>query len=202
MVDAERHGIDLPILHEPAIVPSQGRMLTPLPSERREAFLEGLTSLVNENFEKYPDPETDPPEEDFGESLDESEAKIVGQACATCQGWCCQGGGNSLAYLDHPVILRMRAQHPHFTPDQIVETYANHLGSVTYAGSCFFHGENGCFLPPEMRAAICHRYLCSDLTQLQVQVKAFPETVGYVAAVHSSQIQRISPLELSSNEAS
>ncbi|WP_146508586.1 hypothetical protein [Thalassoglobus neptunius] len=200
VVDAERRGIELPILHEPALVPSQDRPLSSLPAERREKFLEKFTALVEENFEKFPDSSHDLPAEDFGESLSESESHLVGKACATCQGWCCQGGGESLAYLDHPAILRMRTQHPDYRAQDIVESYEKFLGSMTYTDSCYFHGEFGCLLPPEMRAAICHRYLCADLTQLQVQAKAFPETVGYVAAIQSSQIQRISPLDHSPDQ--
>jgi hypothetical protein len=48
-----------------------------------------------------------------------------------------------------------------------VAAYVECLPSQTFAESCVYHGERGCGLPSEMRAATCNDFYCEELHHLR-----------------------------------
>lgn len=96
-------------------------------------------------------------------------AGFVGQvaraACALCQGWCCSKGGEH-AYLDGPSMARIRAARPELDAWGILRLYTRAVADPAYAGSCVFHGAQGCTLERGLRANLCNRYFCDGLGAL------------------------------------
>ncbi|MHC4406480.1 MAG: hypothetical protein ACYTG0_43195 [Planctomycetota bacterium] len=165
---ARSQGIEEPERFAPVAIPAADRPIVPLPPERRAAFRDHLLELIAEAREKLAAPDDQPddsetavPEADVEPSL----LPILGRACATCEGHCCFGGGDT-AFLDVAAILRYRRRHPDIEWDEIPDAFLAHVAEATYENSCVNHGPKGCTLPRSMRAAICNTFLCTGLELL------------------------------------
>ena len=87
---------------------------------------------------------------------------LVRAACACCRGQCCTRGGEH-AYLDADTIRRLRRASPGIGAGAILARYRAALGGETYAGSCVFHGEQGCKLERALRTDLCNSFHCTPL---------------------------------------
>jgi hypothetical protein len=89
-------------------------------------------------------------------------AEVARTGCATCQGFCCKGGGEH-AYIDERTMARVRRDHPELDARGIIRLYTDALAPLAYRGSCLFHGPAGCTLPRPLRAELCNSYYCNGL---------------------------------------
>ena len=89
-------------------------------------------------------------------------AAVLRAGCAACQGQCCLGGGEH-AWLDERTMARVRRERPELNSRALIAAYIRQVASLSYAGSCLFHGVGGCTLEPELRAELCSSYYCNGL---------------------------------------
>jgi len=89
-------------------------------------------------------------------------ATVLEAACATCQGFCCKGGGDH-AYIDERTMARVRRDHPGHDTRAIINLYLDRVAPSSYRGSCLFHGAEGCTLDRRLRAELCNAYYCNGL---------------------------------------
>ncbi|HET8997483.1 MAG TPA: hypothetical protein VFN42_12520 [Acetobacteraceae bacterium] len=94
--------------------------------------------------------------------------EIAPTACALCQGWCCSKGGTH-AYLDERTMARVRHARPELDAWGILRLYTRAAADPAYAGSCVFHGAQGCTLDRSLRSDLCNAYFCSGLASLVKQ---------------------------------
>lgn len=105
---------------------------------------------------------------------------IARTACALCQGWCC-GKGGTHAYLDERTMARVRRARPELDAWGILRLYTRAVADPAYAGSCVFHGAQGCTLDRGLRSDLCNAYFCNGLASLVKQADA-PARVVVTAA--------------------
>lgn len=151
-----------PLSH--ALLPSNDRVLGPLPAAARRRFLTSLADKIERTAHE-------PSEGAHDVTPDSGADPLLNAACATCRGYCCIGGGEH-AHLDVPSLARIRTERGFTSDDAMTQAYASHLPRVHYRGSCVYHAVNGCALPRDMRADICNRHLCASLTQLTRTIAA------------------------------
>lgn len=115
------------------------------------------------------------------------EAQLLGQACATCRGACCQRGGTN-AWLTADSVRRALAATG-LDPRALRAQYLRELPSRHYRGSCVYHTARGCALSPALRADTCHAFLCDGLDSLVTLVRGSrPQAVRLVAAEGSQAV--------------
>jgi hypothetical protein len=150
-----RHGLSTaePVLVLPAF---QGRIV-PLAASRRRAFTRHLTEAIADAVGEPAAPPSRP-EPPLAAGL----TSLAGAACACCRGHCCSRGGEH-AYIDADTIRRLRRDEPGLGRATIVARYRAALGPEGYAGSCVFHGPDGCRLGRALRSDLCNTFYCTDL---------------------------------------
>lgn len=146
------------------VTPYQDRPIEPLPEARRAAFRAHLEEIAAAAFgdDAASDDMADP---DGREKHEKPEPAVVAGACGTCQGHCCQRGGDTALLLPAD-LARYRRRHPEATPEQIVETYLEQLPAESTRDGCVYQAVSGCSLPREMRQDICNSYYCESLRWL------------------------------------
>jgi hypothetical protein len=158
-------------------VPYQNRPLEPPSPERvrrlRRHLLESLHDLrAAERPDRLVQPRAPKPSEDV--------AAVLRAGCAACQGHCCLGGGEH-AWLDERTMARVRRERPELNAPNLIAAYVRQVASLSYAGSCLFHGAAGCTLEPGLRAELCSSYYCNGLqaflNRLPMQSKGTPRVV-------------------------
>ena len=88
--------------------------------------------------------------------------KVARAACSLCRGFCCKGGGDH-GYLDERVMARVRQAQPELDARAVMRLYVERVPAAGYAGSCVFHGEEGCTLDRSLRSDVCNSYFCAGL---------------------------------------
>jgi hypothetical protein len=88
--------------------------------------------------------------------------KVARAACSLCRGFCCKGGGNH-GYLDERVMARVRQAQPELDARAVMRLYVERVPAAGYAGSCVFHGGEGCTLDRSLRSDVCNSYFCNAL---------------------------------------
>ena len=156
-----------------AALPAHDRPLQPQDPVRRTLFAERLAGVMEDAAADPDGPTGDPPVLEFPATAAET---LTRAACTSCRGLCCKHG--DLHAFIRPATLRRHLKlHPEQTPAQALQDYLSHLPAEATAGSCVYHGRQGCALPRAMRSDVCNRYLCDDLERLQGSVavgKAVP----------------------------
>ncbi len=112
-------------------------------------------------------------------------AAVLTAGCATCRGHCCKGGGDH-AYLDERTMARVRRDHPEDDARAIIRLYLDRVAPRSFAGSCLFHGPDGCTLGRELRSELCNSYYCDGLQAFLKDADA-TESVKIVASRNGSQ---------------
>lgn len=150
-----------------ALVPASTRRLTLLPASRRRLFREHLEMILT-RLEQTPAASRAPlpPEERADAAPFHPEAPVFGAGCSACRGYCCRTGGVK-AFLNEQTLQRFAASNPSLDRSETVHAYVSRLPERSMKDSCVFHGEQGCTLPRNMRAAICNTYHCDSLLKLQ-----------------------------------
>jgi hypothetical protein len=141
------------------VVPYQDRPLEhPSPQRVRRLRRHLVESLRDLRIAKRPErliqTQAPPPDADT--------ASVLRAGCAACQGHCCLGGGEH-AYLDDRTMARVRRDRPDLDARGVIAAYVRDVAPLSYAGSCLFHGAQGCTLGAGLRADLCSRYFCDGL---------------------------------------
>ena len=136
-------------------VPAYDGRVEPLPTARRRAFAANLRKIVAEAF-------AEPAPRVRGSSSNAVLSAATQAACATCRGQCCSHGGEH-AYLDEDTIRRVARARPELGARGIAALYRARLAKESFAGSCVFHGAEGCRLPRELRSDLCNEFYCNAL---------------------------------------
>lgn len=178
-----------------AVTPWQGRPVEPLPEARRAAFRAHLEEIAALAF----DGATEPPEDEDPadrEKHENPEPAVVAGACATCQGNCCERGGNTALLLPGD-LARYRRRHPEAAPEEIIDTYLSHLPDASTRGGCVYQAETGCALPRAMRQDICNSYYCESLRWLNKDyLERRTGKVVYVSADDDDRPHRVAAFDL------
>lgn len=171
----------------PVIVPRSNKVLVPTSPERarrlRRHLIAALRALRTMKRSEHADPP--PPPEPAG-----FVARVAQAACTLCKGWCCKGGGDH-AYLDEQTMARVRRDRPEQEARAILKLYIENVPRDGYAGSCLFHGAQGCTLTRSLRSDVCNSYFCAGLASyLSGDDTASPVVViaGEGAAMRTSSI--------------
>ena len=188
-----------------ALVPANVRSLVPLPDDARARFRAHLDTVIAEAFAlPLRDNTAAMTAQAASERADAGEvpgrdgglpAHLVQGSCATCRGECCTAGGTR-AFLKADSLQRVRAQRATLgdadaTPATIAALYLDALPPVHYDGSCVFHARAGCTLRRELRANLCNRYHCGELTQLARTLQATGAAAAYVGAATGERLARM-----------
>ena len=145
--------------HQSLVVPMNNRELVPLEVGRvwrlRRHLVQSLRAM---RTMKRPVESASPlrPEPDgfIGE--------VARTACSLCRGYCCKGGGDH-GYLDERVMARVRQAQPELDARAVIRLYVESVPAAGYAGSCIFHGPEGCSLHRSLRSDVCNSYFCNGL---------------------------------------
>ncbi len=156
-------------------VPAMMRALTDLPEDRRTAFVDHLTSMVDSSFRENNVIASEAVDSDQV-AFDRCEANplpILSAACGTCRGDCCRNGGTH-AFVSTKLIDGMRRENPGNSPQELIDLYLSYLPQRSFDESCVYHQTTGCALPREMRADLCNQFECEDLDFIRTQSDASP----------------------------
>jgi hypothetical protein len=150
-------------------LPAHEAPLARLPAARRSAHLAHLQGLAAA-LQASPDapPPTPTPPADNSETPAPSHP-LAAALCAFCAGRCCRYGAASHAFITADLLKRWLAQHPGHAPEDAAAAYAQRLPAWHAAGSCVYHGRQGCTLPAAWRADICNQHACDTLQRLKAQ---------------------------------
>jgi hypothetical protein len=141
------------------VVPLNNRVLVPTEPERvwqlRRHLVQSLRAMrtMKRPVERASPPRPEP------EGLI---GKVARAACSLCRGFCCKGGGNH-GYLDERVMARVRQAQPELDARVVMRLYVERVPAAGYAGSCVFHGGEGCTLDRSLRSDVCNSYFCDGL---------------------------------------
>ncbi len=159
---AENDGVSDPETYPATPIPAQQRKIEPLPAERVALFRTHLETTIAAAFvlesEGAEFHEAEPESSWYPPALSE----WLGAICASCEGYCCEAGGDT-AFLSTDTIRRIMRREPGISAESIAARYLERLPAESYAGACVFQGPTGCTLPREDRANICNVYLCKGL---------------------------------------
>jgi hypothetical protein len=195
--DAARRGAmlralgDGPLVH---LLPANRRRTTRLPAARRAAFVAYIASLaevLQADGPAVPSEDTSPARTAPHTA---AEQRVLGAACGTCRGSCCQGG-DTRAWLTAGTLRRVQRETglPLAT---LLRAYAADLPARSYAGSCVYHTARGCALAPARRSHTCHRYLCGEVVALVSLVRAGTEPSVRLAACDEHAVVRVRRVDL------
>ena len=166
----------------------------PLPDTRRAAFVAHLRAIIEAGFAE-PDADTDgpePPQDDpdyaTRRKQEIPERAVLDAVCIACQGECCLLGGDQQAFLTVETIAYQRWKDPSVTPDTLLQTYLSRIPSTSTAGSCVYHGPQGCTLDRPLRADICNRFQCRFRRELAQAVAQRPGTGAVVAGLSKTHV--------------
>lgn len=158
-----------------AVLPAQSRPLVPQEPGRRMLLRERLVEIVG-----TADDDPDGPTGDPAGTGDED--ALTRAACTACRGHCCKYGEDH-AFIRPATLRRYHREHPELTSAQVVDAYVALVPARSVAGSCVFHGREGCTLPRRMRSDVCNRYVCDDLERVHLAVASAPAPKPPVLAV-------------------
>lgn len=196
----ERHGIVAPEARRRtyvAILPAYSAAVFNLPEKRRRRLRDRLLELISHAVSRSPAKVVPPAPSPV---LNAEQQRMLGQACALCQGRCCQNGAEH-AWLQVSTIRRVLAERPELRPRHVLDEYLSYLPRKSYAGSCVYHTAAGCALPRSLRSDTCNTYLCDGADQMLLDLQgARPELLA-AAAVIGSTIERSQMIAVPSSAA-
>lgn len=159
-----------------------------LPDARRATFEAHLRAIVSESFADTAAGETPaPPDEDPDyaqrRAAEAPEDFVLNATCIACQGDCCLLGASRMAFLTPVTVDYVRWCDPDATAEQIVAHYLSAIPEASTAGSCVYHGAQGCTLDRGHRADICNSFQCTARQALKQQLARKPGTGAVVAGM-------------------
>jgi hypothetical protein len=146
--------------HQSLVVPMNSRELAPVDAGRiwrlRKHLVQSLRAM---RTMKRPVESASP----LRPEPDGFIGKVARTACSLCRGYCCKGGGDH-GYLDERVMARVRQARPELDARAVIRLYVERVPASGYAGSCVFHGAEGCALDRSLRSDVCNSYFCNGLS--------------------------------------
>ena len=189
-------GIARPVDHVLFVVPRYDRQFVPLPARRIRKFRKHLrraaVAAARGEAESVPPPEgpaVRAAAEDGEAALPTAEAKLLGQACAACRGFCCKHGREH-AFLGGIHLARYLAAHPGASPEQAVGAYLAHLPDESFEDACVYQGRDGCTLPRELRAELCNAYHCAGLRAYRRALEQGGPRPGFAVVREDNRVMR------------
>lgn len=185
----ERHGLvtaDAQRSAYVAILPAFSAPVSNLPEKRRRRLRDRVLELIGRAVSKAPTAAVPPAPASVPNA---GQQRMLGQACALCQGRCCQNGAEH-AWLQVATIRRVMASRPELRPRHVLDEYLSYLPSKSYAGSCVYHTATGCALPRSLRSDVCNNYLCDGVDQLLLDLQGSSPQVLVAAATMGSTVER------------
>lgn len=165
------------------VIPAVTARLVNLPERRRRALRDHLNALLDQTA-GLPAPPLTAEEPAPSPTPRESRLQaVLGQACACCQGFCCEGGGDH-AYLTVETLRRYQAAHPDQRPHDFFAAYLERVDQRTVEGSCIYHQADGCALPRALRADLCNQHFCKALVEFQRDLPTTGPVRGFFVAAH------------------
>jgi hypothetical protein len=169
-----------------AILPAFSAPVSNLPEKRRRRLRDRVLELIGRAVSKTPTAAVPPAPASVPNA---GQQRMLGQACALCQGRCCQNGAEH-AWLQVATIRRVMASRPELRPRHVLDEYLSYLPSKSYAGSCVYHTATGCALPRSLRSDVCNNYLCDGVDQLLLDLQGSSPQVLVAAATMGSTVER------------
>ena len=170
-----------------ALLPANTYQLTDLAEERKLEFLDHVRMI-------YDDVENNNPtahkvnSDQLYPALQEDEAQLLGNACATCMGYCCKHG-KTHAFVDYPSLKHLLASQPtELSEPALLDLYSHYFHKQSYHDSCVFQGNKGCTLPRELRSFTCNNFLCDQLINYRYETMKSDSTLTFAAAVDKDTI--------------
>jgi hypothetical protein len=185
VITGDRTAADTPLA---VSVPLNQRALVPTSPERVRRIREHLVhSLRDLRTMKHPERNASP--------LRPEPAGFAGTVaragCAMCGGYCCKGGGEH-AYLDERDMARVRQARPELEARAVIRLYMGRVPAEGYAGSCVFHGAQGCTVDRSLRSDVCNSYFCNALRDFVATANTATNVV--VTATGANGETRLSPV--------
>jgi len=179
-----------------AVLPSHDKPESRLPGNRRDQFRQYLSASIREARERLenPDDSVDTKNRPFESDPSAAELRVMGHACATCRGSCCEGGGDH-AFLNSAEIRNRLQEAGAGEDEELLEYYLAQLPEQTITDSCVFHTSAGCALKREARARCCNDYFCGDLSQLWQSLSCAGSTSAFVGAVADERFIRFALID-------
>jgi hypothetical protein len=163
-----------------ALVPASNASLVESSALRQSQFLEHISTIYQDVQSQTPEAHRTYEKEINASDTDQVKG-LLGKACATCKGYCCQLGGTH-AFLDYWSLERYLEHTGNISETQLIENYTAYLPASSYENSCVFHGHEGCTLPESMRSNTCNNYKCDGLFSYQQNIKTNMDNVTHAAA--------------------
>ena len=185
--------------HQPAPVaalPSNDRLLAELPEDRRESFREYLEDSVAramDSRESRGSAAGEPATRSESGPTDAEQA-VMGNGCAVCRGYCCEGGGDH-AFLNPAEMRSKLRRQPGIEPADLVAYYLAKLPAISFADSCVFHEQTGCALDREDRSSLCNDYYCSGMSELWHGLSCGGSLRGFVGAMDQERVMRFALID-------
>jgi len=85
----------------------------------------------------------------------------------------------------------VRRARPELDARAVLRLYSERVPPTGFAGSCVFHGPQGCTLERELRSDVCNSYFCSGLGHF---VKHTDRTGNVVVIAGEGEVARRSPV--------
>ena len=140
---------------ELVVLPVMNMRMEPVTRARKAQLAESIEEAFYARIDRTKVEKTPTP-------LDDASLLAV---CRTCRGACCKTGEDH-AYLTRAVLTRVKAELKIANQVSLLQSYLDLVPEAAYAGSCIYHGSQGCALPRSMRSETCNQYMCYPLEQL------------------------------------
>lgn len=173
-----------------AILPINTRPLVNLSEQNKNQFLAHLKEIYNDIIEQRP-PSSTVYSTQLTSSLPEEENNLLGKACATCKGDCCNLGKNH-AFQDMPSLTHF-LEHENTIVDSetLTQMYSEYFPEKHYKNSCIFQGSLGCTLPRPLRSFTCNNYRCEPLRSYHQLLLDSKHSITIAAATNESEVHVI-----------
>ena len=86
-------------------------------------------------------------------------------------------------------------EYPDKDADEILTDFLLYVPEVSYEGSCIYHTDSGCALPPEMRSEVSRSFYCEGLREFRRQLPRQGPRVGFAAATEEGEIVRMAKID-------
>lgn len=158
--------------------------LEPVPAAQRESLRQHLMALQEEAealagdvdgcvVEQRPDPP--------------AVEQLLHQVCGRCGGFCCHLGNGGQAFLNARAMARAHRDDPDLDHAALVQAYLDAIPAIHQAGSCAYHGAQGCVLPRHRRSDVCNTWECTGLIEARQYAEATGGTSVFVVRRRAHQ---------------
>jgi len=174
-----------------AILPVNTRPLVSLSERRKQDFLKHLTTIYHDITEKRPS-STKVYATQIDKPLNKEDNELLGKACATCKGKCCNLGAEHAFQDTASLSYYLESQTGIANLEKLLQQYSQNFPIATYQNSCVFQGKVGCTLPLKLRSFTCKNYRCAELRSYHQKLIDSNSKITFAAGVKKDSIKQIS----------